>query len=276
MVDNIDSPNPLQSGPQISDIKSNSVLSIPITSHKKKNNRNKNNKNIAQSTEPNSEPSSPSSTLTTNQLKQWKQRVASLKASLNNIQNEKRILAADLASATARANDAEQAEAAVNKGLITARTVINQRNRSISNLTVTNTTQRAELRRLEDDNKKLQLRFLLLKTVSANLREAREARDAVEAKLDESHSHVTRLTDKLKQAQATAVNLYAQLKFQEKLKHNITVLETQIQTLHHQKLSADQQAFRNVLKSGAAGAATTVVAVLVRGLMNRSREDRQL
>lgn len=128
--------------------------------------------------------SASSTTQTTEE--QWTQRLQNLRVSLSKSQEENKIIMSDLSAALARASDAEHAEDAVNKGLLTARTVIAKRDRVIAELKTNLSKFKSEVTHLQEEKKRIDKRLVLLKTVSANLQEAREARDAFERRLDEA------------------------------------------------------------------------------------------
>lgn len=209
-------------------------------------------------------------------LEQWKERAQSLRSSLNEVQNEKRILATDLQAAVARANDAEQAEAAVNKGLLSARSVISQRDRSIAELNAMVSTQRADLRRLEDEKKKLDRRLILLKTVSANLQEAREGRDAAEKRLEDSHSVASKLKKKVAKAEETIAGLNKHVEALGMTKKQAEKLQCQLQDLHEEKEVSEKKAARNVIIAASAGAVGGAAVTLALSLFSRPNEDKDL
>ncbi|PXF49654.1 hypothetical protein BWQ96_00532 [Gracilariopsis chorda] len=207
-------------------------------------------------------------------MEQWKHRAQSLRSSLNQVQNENRVLSTDLKAAVARANDAEQAEAAVNKGLLSARSVISQRDRSIAELNAMVSNQRADLRRLEDEKKKLDRRLILLKTVSANLQEAREGRDAAEKRLEESNSNASQLRKKVAKAEERIEALNKHVEALDMTKKQVEKLHCQIHDLHDEKELSEQKATRNVVLAASAGAVGGAVVTLALSLLSRPNDEK--
>ncbi|KAI0560455.1 hypothetical protein FGB62_112g213 [Gracilaria domingensis] len=284
MVTNVETSTPLHPPPQTSALVSKQTSA---SSKKKKKRRNGASAATGSGSENSSASASPPpseaqddsmhSDTSPATMERWKHRVQSLRSSLSQVQAENRILSADLKAATARANDAEQAETAVNKGLLTARSVISQRDRSVAELNALASNQRADFRRLEEEKKKLDRRLVLLKTVSANLQEAREERDCAEKKTEELQSNSARLKKKLAQKQQLIDEQGKQLQVLELKEKQVDKLQCQLNDLREDKLSAEEQAARRSVMAAGASALCGVVAGVAFCLLTRARneEDRE-
>ncbi|CAN8072219.1 unnamed protein product [Agarophyton chilense] len=279
MVTNVETSGTLESPQQLSTVV---VGPIPVSSKKKKKRRNGTSGNNSENSSGSASPL-PSETqndtlfsdTSPGATERWKHRVQSLRSSLSQAQSENRALSADLKAAMARANDAEQAEAAVNKGLVTARSVISHRDRSIAELNAVVSNQRADFRRLEEEKKKLDRRLLLLKTVSANLQEAREERDNAEKKLEDCHSNIVRLKKRLSHLQETIEAYEKELAVLGMKEKQVDKLQGQLQDLREEKHLAEQQAERRSLVIAGASALGGAVAGLAFCFLTRSKDETE-
>lgn len=169
------SDNSSKTSPQLSS------TSSPSSSHKKKKKR----KNASNRELDESQPLPNEASIQGDGLEQWRARAINRRALLAHTNADNGRLMDDLSAAQARADDAEQAEAVVNRGLLTARSVIAQRDRAIADLTSVHQQLKAEHAVVMDEKKRAEKRLVILKTMSANLHEAREGREVAEKKVDE-------------------------------------------------------------------------------------------
>lgn len=179
-------------------------------------------------------------------------------------------MASDLAAALARASDAEHAEDTVNKGLLTARSVISQRDRAIAELKSTSSNLRADLTQLQEEKKKTDKRLILLKTVSANLQEARENRDFLEKKLDDANAEISNLKRNNESLGRDIDSLKQQVEAMEMVKQQLARREIEVDELSRERVHAEEAAHRSELRAFTIGAASvfaigTVVRVLGMG-----------
>lgn len=132
-------------------------------------------------------------------LEQWRARAINRRALLAQANADNERLRNDLSAAQARADDAEHAEAVVNRGLLTAKSVITQRDRALADLTNMHQQLKAEHVTVVEEKKRADKRLIILKTMSANLHEAREGKEVAERKLDEAGATNRRLSQKIEE-----------------------------------------------------------------------------
>lgn len=260
----------------------NTPSQLPTTTKKKKKRKNSSSasppdqppsSSSAQSPQVTSDPSS--SHLSPATLDQWQQRVQNLRSALTKAHQENQLQAADLSAALARASDAEHAEDTVNKGLLTARSVISQRDRTIAELNSTLSVNRADLTRLTEEKKKTDKRLLLLKTVSANLQEAREARDNLERKLDDANDRISKLTTITQENDSQIANLEKQVDALEMVKQQLARVEHDFHELSGQNGQLQAQNRRSsICAAGAGSVAVFAVAVAMRIASAKSRHEK--
>lgn len=203
----------------------------------------------------------------TDTIEQWKQRVQSLRYELSKAHKESAMLKEDLGASIARAKDAEEAETAVNKGLLTARTVITQRDRAIAELNATISILRVEVAQLTDHKRKTDKRLQLLKTVSANLQEAREARDVTERKLNDASSSNGSLAKEIRQ-------LNDQVEAMAMVKQQMAGLEGDVEVITREKEEAILAGRKDSIRSACLGAAGMLICgVTLRAISGPRKEE---
>lgn len=158
-------------------------------------------------------------------------------------------------------SDAEHAEATVNKGLVTARAVISQRDRALAELTSSTQELKGEHAKLLEDKKRADKRLVILKTVSANLQEAREARDTAERKLEESNSNKAKLAGEVEELrkQVEALNM---------LKQQLSKVELEVDELTRFNGELHVSAKRDSVRAAGLGAAGVMVLSLMLRLLS--------
>lgn len=95
----------------------------------------------------------------------------------------------------------------MNQGLRGAKALLEQRDKALGALQEANGRLGAEVATMTDAAKKTEKRLLLLKTVSKNLQEARDERDAAAARAEESATQVAELRKEVAAMEALGVRL---------------------------------------------------------------------
>lgn len=206
-------------------------------------------------------------------VEQWKNRVQSIRSSLTKVQKENQLLSADLSSALARASDAEHAELVVNKGLLSARSVITQRDRSIAELNANVSVLRADLAHLVDEKKKTDKRLILLKTVSDNLRDAREARDCGERKLESANAEIVRLKKCVEELKEEGDALKRQVQAMEMVKQQLSRIEQDLEDVIQEKEYGEVRAHRVSLVAAGLGAISVFTIRFAARMISSNRDN---
>lgn len=208
---------------------------------------------------------------------QWRARAVNRRALLAKAKTDHSLLQADLTAALARVSDAEQAEAMVNSGLVTARNVIAQRDRAIADLTSVHQQLKGEHAKVSEDKKRAEKRLVILKTVSANLQEAREGKEHVERKLEESNATNKKLLKRIEDMAKVEMELRNEV---QELQRQIDALNMLKQQLARVELDLEEQktekeelrvaAKRGSIRAAGIGAAGAfVLSFTLRLLRNR-------
>jgi chromosome segregation ATPase len=141
-------------------------------------------------------------------LESWKAKAKQRLSLLHDLNESSKRVKAELVVAQQRVADAEEAEVMVNNGLKTATVRLSERDRQVQELTTANAASRAELATLTEEKKKVDKRLALVKTIGANLQEARDAAATAERRLEEAIT----ANAKLKAANTAANNELAELR----------------------------------------------------------------
>lgn len=240
-------------------------------------------------------------------LEQWRARAINRRALLADANADNARLMDDLSAAQARADDAEQAEAVVNRGLLTARGVIAQRDRAIADLTSVHQQLKAEYAVVTEEKKRAEKRLVILKTMSANLQEAREGKEVAEKKLDDQgltitnlmkevehlgkvntelgkeveHMHEvnTELVNEIQQTRQTNANLRKevdglkrQVDMLNMLKQKIVKVEIEFDELRNSKEKLRVTAKRNSIRAAGLGAGVVFTLSLTLRILRRDGE----
>lgn len=201
-------------------------------------------------------------------VEQWRARALNRRALLAAAQADVDRLSADLAAALARVSDAEHAEATVNKGLLTARAVITQRDRALAELTSSHQELKGEHAKVVEDKKRGDKRLVILKTVSANLQEAREAREVAERKLEDAHAANAKL-----RTQAAA--LKEQVEALKMVKQQLAKREVEVDELVRGREEMRVEAKKGAVRAAGIGAAGVVGISVVLRVLGGGRRDRE-
>eukprot|EP00177_Eucheuma_denticulatum_P000119 GFKZ01000209.1.p1 GENE.GFKZ01000209.1~~GFKZ01000209.1.p1 ORF type:complete len:387 (-),score=73.96 GFKZ01000209.1:479-1639(-) len=210
---------------------------------------------------------------------QWRARAVNRRALLAKAKSDYSLLRADLAAALARVADAEQAEKMVNSGLVTARSVIAQRDRAIADLTSVHQQLKGEHAKIAEEKKRAEKKLLILKTVSANLQEAREGKEHTEKKLEEASGANKKL---LKQIRDLAVvetelrndvsELSRQVEALNMLKQKLARAEMELEELRTEKEELRKAAKRGSICAAGIGAAGAFALSFTLRLLRKERD----
>lgn len=210
---------------------------------------------------------------------QWRARAVNRRALLAKAQADYSLLRADLAAALARVADAEQAEKMVNNGLVTARSVIAQRDRAIADLTSVHQQLKGEHAKVAEEKKRAEKRLLILKTVSANLQEAREGKEHVERKLEDSNGANRKLLKQIHDLEVVETELRnnvrelrRQVEALNMLKQQLARAEMELEDLKTEKEEMRVAARRGSICAAGVGAAGAFALSLTLRLL-RNRRD---
>lgn len=197
----------------------------------------------------------------------WRARAESRYVLLQEAVGKCNLAGEELKVAVERMVEAENAEAAVNSGLVTARAVIAERDRAIVDLNSAALANKAEIAKLTDEKKKTDKRLLLLKTVSANLQQAREARDAAEKRVEELGSAHSKL-------KASAAALAREVEELRVVKAELIKRELEVEELKtFNEKSSEHAVVKSARAAGAGAAGVIALQILMRLLLSGPNKD---
>lgn len=200
------------------------------------------------------------------------------------LEEEVKRLSRELEAALARASDAENAEAVVNKGLLTARSVITQRDRALDELQTLLSTTRGEVNVLTEEKKRTDRRLTLLKTMSDNLREARDLRAGSERRVEEVvkekemverrrvalEKEIEEWKEKMKEVVEEKISLEKdverlneQVRMLRDVKQKLVAAETEMERGVVQRAAAEKRGRVNCVRAAGMSAAVTLACTLV-------------
>lgn len=189
----------------------------------------------------------------------WQSKAEQRLGQLNDAVQELRRLEAEVSVSAARVEDAEAAEAAVNAGLKSAHSLIAERDRALAEMKTENANFRAEVAQLNEDKKKNEKRLVLLKTMSANLHEARENCDAMKRRGDELSATNDKLNQTISAQEATITELKA-------VELQLANRKNEVEHLHekmHEQREEHRRERRGAVGLGATAAFATCFALRV-------------
>lgn len=216
-------------------------------------------------------------------IDQWRARANNRKTLYEQTKAESSLLRADLTAALARVADAEHMEKMVNKGLVTAKGIIHEKDRALADLNSLYQNLKGDHVKLTEEKKRAEKRLIILKTVSANLQEMKEKKEQLEKKLEESGVTNAKLKKEIQELDEKKVALEKEIKILKKglvdlglLKKEYKRVQSDLACLQVEKEELKVMAKRDSLRAAGFGAASMLALnITLRVLTGGRKKDEE-